>query len=153
MRWIRIVAAVAVLAGCSPSPEEPPPAVGRVEVIWQQEDGDPVGESVLESGAVLLPDDAAWQAWVEALPPDMHEARAEELAKVTLEDSVKVVAVWGRCREYSSIRRAAPGELEFRITPIDDEPVVCAWSPRRVEVWTVDLTSAGADRDAIVLAH
>lgn len=152
MRWIRMVCALALLCGCSPAPpEETAAAVGRVEISWLEEDGDPVRDP--QWGAVLLPDAAAWQEWVDALPADMREARARELATVSLEDSVKVVGVWGQCREVSSIWRTGPGVLEFRITPLDDQPVQCVWAPWRVEVWTVQLEAAGADRDAVELVE
>lgn len=146
MRWIGVLVAMAVLAGCAPEPEEP--VVGRLEVAWQEENGDPVD---LDMGVTLLRDQAAWQAWLDALPPDMHEVRSDELARVVPDDSVKVVAVWGMCRQRSSIHRIAPGELDFRITALDDPPALCAWSPVRVEVWSIGLDEVGAGRDEITL--
>lgn len=146
MRWIGVLVAMAVLAGCTPAQEEP--AVGRLEVSWHQEDDDPVG---LDSGVTLLRDEVAWQAWLDALPADMRQARADDLARVFLDDSVKVVAVWGMCRQTSSIHLTGPGELDFRITALDDPPALCAWSPVRVQVWSIGLDAVGAGRHEVRL--
>ena len=151
MRILRAAAALSsavalTLSGCGT-----PPDAGSVEISWFQEQGDPVGEGVLPHGATLLPDQDSWTEWVADLPADMREAKAAELDSFSLEDSVAVVTVWGRCTETSHLYEDGNGALVFEV--IDDEPNTnCVWSPRRVEVWDVPLDTLGVARDEVTLA-
>ncbi|WP_147454038.1 hypothetical protein [Tessaracoccus antarcticus] len=139
------VTALLLLTGCTT------PSVGTVVISWHEESKDPVGQQVLMQGATLLADQGAWDQWVKDLPADMRQARTGELGDVTLTDGVAVVAVWNRCTESSEILHTGHGTLEFHVIE-DEAQTMCAWSPRRVEVWNVPLESLGVGREDVTLA-
>ena len=127
-----------------------PVSVGSVAVSWHEENDEPVGKEVLDSGATLLRDQGAWDEWVDALPVDMRQAREGELQAVSLDGSVAVVAVWDRCVETSHITHAGDDTLQFTVTT-DRPDTECEWSPRRVEVWDILLADLNVSRDKVIL--
>lgn len=156
MRHLRllVIAITMALIGCTdPAPApSPDPLVGSLVAAWREEN-DPVPSSEWPAGATLLTTAAERDAWVEALPADLSDERADDVLAVDLSAAVLIVGVWGNCRQQSEIRHEGDGTLRFRVRNLDDPPVVCAWSPLQVEVWQVTLAELdGVDRSAVQLA-
>lgn len=150
MRVIWAVLSIVLgLSACNGDATAEPEPVGQIVVHWDESQNQPVGDDALSPGATLLRYDAEFADWVASLPTDMREDQATELDAVSLAEHVAVVAVWDRCVETSQVFHDGDGSLRFEVI-FPEEHIVCAWSPRQVEVWLVPLE--GMDRDQVTLA-
>lgn len=127
----------------------PGATVGDVVVSWD-EGSDGLEGFDKRSPTFLISSEAQWQEWLASLPGEMREARAEEISRVDLDDSVLLVAVWPRCTEVGSVLDEGRGAVRFEID--DPEPnTVCAWSPTQVQVWDLPLSQLGVERAEVHL--
>ena len=148
IRLVLILALVLGVAACD-APNPPVDRVGRAVVQWDEESRDPLPQAATSEGT-LLRDEAAWQAWLDTLSPEMVELKQQQLSAVSLEGAVVVVATWGRCTEEARIADLGGGRIAFQVINTDPS-VVCAWTPMRVQVWQVPLTDLGVTAGEVEL--
>lgn len=137
--------AACVLAACTPLSTE----VGQVVISWTEgNSADAVGN--FQGQTILLREQDAWDQWVQDLPTAMREARAEDLARVSLEDSVVVVTVAGICTGHMQVVHSGEGLLTAEMVG-EDPNTNCVWSPRHVTVWDIPLEVLGVGREDVTL--
>lgn len=127
----------------------PEATVGHVVVEWD-EATDAIEGFDKQADPLLLSTEAQWQDWVDALPGEMREARNDAIEAVDLDDSVLLVAVWGRCTEEGNVADVGGGAVRFELH--DPEPhTLCAWSPIQVQVWDLPLSELDVERGEVHL--
>lgn len=86
----------------------------------------------------LITEKAQWRTFVDELPTSLRTAEAaRDIDRVTLKDSVVVIATYGKCTEVGHLESRGSGALHFGLT--SDSNVNCVWAPTQLEVWQVHL--------------
>lgn len=136
---------------CSPrsTPEEQAQRVGSLVVAWAEAEQELEPPLEIET-LVLITSDEEWDRWLATLPALMRETRSREIDAVDLDSSVLVIGEYGDCDVTSSVIHKGEGALAFQSLQ-GEPPVVCAWSPLRVEVWRVTLHELGVGVEDVSL--
>lgn len=153
-RWLGATAMVGLLALASGCDNVVPPASVGTRVLSHSQSGNGdvrLAYEASEADAVLLTDQAAFDAWFGSLPPSVQDDLQDDAGAVDLTAAFAVVGYYPRCQEESRVLDRGEGAVTFDVyVPEGKEEILCAWSPIQLDVYRVGLDEVGVSDAAEV---